>query len=730
MKQGPSNPIPWRTSHWPLLLLAIALLGGCEKRTVLSPFGQRAPGDAGANGDEEGAPEVSDLLVADDEAPEDEERDPTLGGRCLDDEQCDDGIDCTFDECDLSLQRCRFTPDDSKCQDELYCNGREECRSGIGCRAGEPVSCDDQSPCSIDRCVEETMGCERVIRDTDADGDPDAHCVESGGDCNDQDPRVSSLRAEVCNNRRDDDCDGVSDEDDCERPEFDTCDVPLLVDEGTTLRVSMQAATADTAASCSAPDAADVVVALEVDEPSDVTITVRGQDPSFSVAARRECEEAASELSCAAAVEVSALEAVARLRLVAAEGNYALVVFDDSNDELEVSVEFDEPSLPSDNETCDRAEALSLGQATTARLFGASPDVESACHDGAGDLFYSFEIDQISDVRVFATPADLQSEPLLSLRTEGCASLEHELACINTSQTELFARALPAGTYYLAVAATLATEMQLLVTAEEPTSAPAGDRCDDPRELPLGEAVDVDLASYADDVPLVCHPAGKEAVFRLELAESSDVLVKQRFTLGDQGAVSLLQVNCDPAQALGCTVSELSPVRVVAHDLPAGVYSVIVETALGNPAQVLAAARPARPPVVVIGADACEDAQPVPATGGYFTGNTSTASPDFTASCDVGAFPEGAPDQLLRFELEERSRVILDAAGSSYRTVVNLRQGPECPGTQVPLACAAAVDESEFIEVVLEAGVYFIQMDGFAGDSGQWELEVFILPER
>src|SRR6185503_15257447 len=44
--------------------------------------------------------------------------DPTLGGPCTDDAQCDDLVPCTYDRCDQALSRCRNTPDDSLCADD------------------------------------------------------------------------------------------------------------------------------------------------------------------------------------------------------------------------------------------------------------------------------------------------------------------------------------------------------------------------------------------------------------------------------------------------------------------------------------------------------------------------------------------------------------------------------------------------------------------------------------
>ena len=91
--------------------LPCALVAACKDD---APDRFLATQDAGAD---TGVPDASD-----DAAPV---VDPTLGGPCNDDAQCDDQIDCTFDACDKTLSRCRNTPDDTKCSDNVFCNGGE-----------------------------------------------------------------------------------------------------------------------------------------------------------------------------------------------------------------------------------------------------------------------------------------------------------------------------------------------------------------------------------------------------------------------------------------------------------------------------------------------------------------------------------------------------------------------------------------------------------------------------
>lgn len=701
----------------------------CDTKTAADPFPnvRPAPPRTDTGGNDSGADPV---FIDDDQGPVGSPLDPTLGGRCLDDDQCDDGIECTFDSCDLSVRRCRFRPDDARCQDGLYCNGSEVCSPGLGCRRGEPVSCADQNPCTIDRCIEEGQSCERKLRDVDGDGDPDAHCVDEGGDCNDQDATVSSAHSEICDNGKDDDCDGVVDEPDCRRPQHDGCADALVVDGPGSFQISLEAAGVDAASSCSEPGAPDVFVEVAVAEASDVLVSMASERSAFSAAWFAACEDAAEEIACSVSQRASS-GGGDRLRLLlrgAEAGRYWLALFGADRTRLELEVEFLPASTPPRNESCEGAARLSAGNPQLVDLDGALADHESACGSGLGELVYEFELDDPSDVRLFAVARDAASEAMLSLRSEACAALRDELACSVRGDAGLFRRGLPPGRYFVAVAAALGGRHELTLLVEPTATSPAGESCTDPLPLPLGRVVDVDLGRYGDALMTSCQPAGRDAILALQLEERSDVLLKQRASAGDRAAVSLLGLACD--QQLACTSGTAPPLRAVAHDLVAGEYRVVVESETGSPVQVLALSRPARAPIVVVGADDCDAPQDVPEFGGFFVGNTTDLGRDFTASCDVAnAASGGAPDQLLRLEVNEPSLLVLDGLGSSYEAIINLRRGPDCPGREVPLSCASPPDDSAYVEAFVEPGVYYIQIDGFAGAEGQWNLEVFVLPQ-
>lgn len=678
------------------------------------------------------APIQNDSDAATDAAPPDSGADatpPDLGAPCVDDGQCDDGIACTIDRCDPVYLRCRHTPDDSLCFDAVYCDGLERCDRLLGCVEGEPISCSDNDTCTIDACVEETQTCVHAPRDADGDGDPDKNC--GGGDCNDTNPAVSSLALEVCDNGVDDDCDGEIDEEDCAARAHDDCADALTIDAPGTYRMSTAGAERDHGSVCSDPGHVDVVAAIVTSELSDVDVLLRSSQPS-ALALAALCGDPSSELACDAAVPTQTGEHFARLwaRSLPA-GAHPLYLFSPSGQSHDLTVRFREASTAPSNETCGTAQLIAVGEPVTAQVVGVKKDVESRCSVAVGELVYRFTLPQPSDVRVFAFSLDGVGQPQLSLRREPCVGLGAELTCQTGPSPSLFARALPAGDYYVAVSATAPTEVDFVVEASLPSVPPEDESCESPPQLTLGVPQAVSMDDHTSDVELSCLTSGADAVYGLTLMAPSDLMLTQRVSAGDTGAVALL----DAAQGEVCG-AELacergsSPVRLRRHALAAGDYQVVLKSARGAPVEVTALRRPAGVPSLVAFADTCEEAILIPPEGGFFQGNTANANADYAAGCDLGAQPAGgAADQMLRLVLPERRRVIFDMQGSGYQTLLNVRRGPDCPGTEVPRGCAAGyVPGRSYLDLELDAGEYFVQVDGYNRDSGPWYLDVFVAP--
>ena len=71
---------------------------------------------------------------------------------------CDDGVSCTDDMCDIGLDACVNTPNDESCDDADVCTGVETCDPVSDCQPGDPLVCDDGNLCTNDSC-DPVAGC-------------------------------------------------------------------------------------------------------------------------------------------------------------------------------------------------------------------------------------------------------------------------------------------------------------------------------------------------------------------------------------------------------------------------------------------------------------------------------------------------------------------------------------------------------------------------------------------
>jgi hypothetical protein len=701
---------------WAAVVAALAA-GACGS-DVPSPFVSDAGADAGADADT-GADADSG--------------DPSLGPPCKDDPQCNDGIDCTFDACDQSVGRCRYTADDSKCQDGVFCDGLEVCEPKLGCREGTAVACDDGSTCTIDTCIESTKSCTNEKRDADGDGDPDWSC--GGGDCNDVNPAISSKQVEICGNGVDDDCDKLSDEPECSAPKYDKCADALEIDKSGKYVVSLAAAASDYGASCAPAGGTskDVVVAIVVPPgpPQDVDISASVNGGEIALAGLTQCGVAGSETACAKGYEMPKGGLRARIRLRSlAPGAYPVYVMGAGATDVSLLVAYLPASTAPVNETCGTAAPIVPGVALQVGVIDAQEDLTSDCAAPLGELTYEVTLSEPKDVHVWATSTDGAGKPALSLWKPDCTDAKQELGCNVATAGHLFERGLAAGKYVVALSATAPTDIDLLVELHPPTAEPADETCASGAVLTANTSIDVPLTGHTDDVNSGCVAGAVDAAYTLNLGAPSDVLLVGRISDNDQGGVSLVQAACAaPSDLIACGVSAQTPVRARAHKVQPGSYRVVMETTNAAPTNLSAFTRPATPPILVPFADTCATAVKIPSAGGFFQGNTANANANYDGGCDLGSQgPGGAPEQMLKLELSSKKRVILDMKGSAYSTLLVVRRATGCPGPEVAKACAAGYfTDRSFLDLTLEAGSYWVQVDGYAGYFGQWFLDAFIV---
>lgn len=694
------------------ILIALSALAGCVE-IVPSPFQPDAApvSDAGVDGD-----------GAQDSETTDGDGGPS-GKICSYDEDCNDQVPCTFDRCDPSTHRCSNNPDDLACQDDRYCNGLEKCDPKLGCSSGDPVTCSDTDSCTIDRCVEEQMGCEHLPRDVDGDNDPDYHCA-GGTDCNDLDPFVNGSASEVCANAVDDDCDGTVDEPECSVPHADTCSDPILLESGKTVELSTVGGALDYGASCVPSGSSalrDVVGAITVPQgpAMDLDVIARSSWGQLYLSTAEQCADASTEIACSAYGASPDYGMISRMlaRNLSA-GSYPVYLFSDTSNTIQLTATLREAKPKPQNETCGTAIPIVPGVPTSAEILDASRDLATACTAGPGDLVYSFELNEPQDVRVYGASQDGAGSPVIGLRDVGCVESWNELACRSGTTPVVFVRNLPAGVYYVSVSATAPSVIDVTVSLSPPTQAPADETCVGSPSLTNGDTVGISLEAHTDDIHSTCMANAQDAAYKLSLGISSDVLLVGRISQGDVGAVSLMDQLCGADDLIVCASSSPSPVRVAKHALAPGTYKAVMEAQKAGPAQLTAFVRPAQAPVFVLLADTCDDAHVIPPDGGFFQGNTSNATAQYAAGCDqAGGAPAGGADQMLKLVLTQTRRVILDMRGSGYRTLLNVRKGPSCPGQELTGACTVGYyEQRSFLDLVLDAGEYFVQVDGYYGE--------------
>ncbi len=138
---------------------------------------------------------------------------------------CDDGVACSTDTCvpedpGADAKGCIHVEDDAACVD--FCHENATCSiAGGGCLPGDIRTCDPADECHEAYCDAQAGGgmCVSAPLDGDNDGfSPEVNgCNDGDGpfDCDDGRPTVNPGAAEVCDNNRDDNCDGDKDEDPC-----------------------------------------------------------------------------------------------------------------------------------------------------------------------------------------------------------------------------------------------------------------------------------------------------------------------------------------------------------------------------------------------------------------------------------------------------------------------------------------------------------------------------------
>ncbi len=655
---------------------------------------------------------------------------PYLGGPCIDDGQCNDMIACTYDSCDKAAGRCQNIPDSSQCQDGMYCDGQEQCVPGVGCEPGTPVSCDNNNGCDTATCVESSQSCVYTLRDADQDGDPDARC-DPHHDCNDLDPDVSSLHAEVCDNGIDDNCNGLIDEMPCVVPQGGSCAnaVAASSNGATYLSTIGDDHTFTTSCSVTTPASSqNMVAAITVPAGPAVDLDVWvSASVEVAVALQSTCGDAASELSCGSGPGATSVRA--RGYGVSPGTYYAIVTTQSPVSNIELQVSLLPSTSPPTDVDCASATPITPGSPITVSVVDPLPThLPSACTASTGELTYAFTLSQAQDVRVYATTTRGSGNPVIGIRAPPCTGATDELSCQANTSDALYEQDLPAGTYVITVAATSPIDTSLDVELAPPTMPADNQTCTAPPVIAPNAALAIDLSDHESAIKDGCFPAGPDEAYDLPLPTASDVLLLAQLSQTESGGLSLDAPACDATSQLACTTGD-TPLRISRRNVRAGDWRVVVADQLGLTGILEAFVRDTVAPTLVPAGTSATCSTAVDASaGGFFTGDTSTVGVGYSSGCDTPS-QGGERVQVLSLNLTAPQRVILDMEGSAYQTLLDVRQGPSCPGDPVNNGCYVAFTaQRSFLDLELTAGQYWVLVSGYNGADGAWDLDVRVLP--
>ena len=530
-------------------------------------------------------------------------------------------------------------------------------------------------------------------RDVDQDGDPDAHC-EPGHDCDDLNPDVSSLHAEVCANGIDDNCNGLVDEHPCVTPQGDTCANAVAVGGAGTYALSTLGANDTFATSCSVtnPSAAQNVVAAITVPPGaerrprrvgfhDGHAGRRGHRRGRAAIRRRSSPAGRAPRRRTSAHALATFRpgptspSSRRSRPAARRARR--------------STSCSPPTSSPTDVDCASATPVQPGTPTTVLdRRTLRPTLPTACPATTGALTYSFTLTQTQDVHIYASTLQGSGSPIIGLRDPNCTGATDELECETAGAAPLYERSLPPGTYIVTVAATAPIDATLRRRALAAHRRPARPdvRCRRPPSSP-NETLDLRPVRPRERHQGRLRDEWARRGLRSDADSASDVLLVDAFPRDRERRRVARRADVRRRRPRwGATSGNTPAATATSATLPRGTTASSSPTSWASRGRFEALVR----------ADRGADDRPAgrrrhlrdsPSTRRAEDSSRATRplrTPTTTNGCDApGEPPGGAPDQVLALNLAQAQRVVLDMEGSGYTTLLSVMQGPSCPGTPV-----------------------------------------------
>lgn len=674
----------------------------------------------------------------------------TIGNTCADHDECDDGcycngiercegavcvagtdpcldaVDCTDDACLEETNTCFHMPNHGMCSNSLACDGYEQCDRIAGCVPAAPLYCNDENSCTVDSC-DDASGCVYSPRDLDGDGFLSGMC---GGDDCDDDPRYGRMiypgAVEICDNRRDDDCDGRRDYNDSDcSPTNDTCATATVLPERSgTYSGSTAGLSANYTLGCASGTGPDAVFRLTLTAAHDVRVAVAGiTGAAVSIRNFASCA-AGPDLKCSASAAPSILA-----RSLPA-GDYAIIVRSSAGGAFDLNLMITDPTPVPPIDTCGPGtSAITASGTYRGRFEETNDDYRLTCHSGSWrDAAYRLVLAADSDVTMTATTTGSFPTTYLALVGD-CTDTSTTIQCQSSfGMPEIRRRGMPAGTYYVLIESSdaAAIEWTLNVTITTPPAPrDPGDACSTALPIALTGAGDTQTGSATASIGATTELDGgttcggsttpsRDVYFSFTLPNTRDV------TLTTNGAgfhYVGVQTTCGSAGSEIRCRSGSAPYAQSWRSLPAGTYYVVVSTTL-FPASVTAQidTRPATP---IPPNDRCAGA--ITLNNGDSFRHTLLGFEDDLASCPSGT---GRPDAFYTFTLATSRRVLISVnrvgAGSS---TVYLALRNNCAAEPTVAGGCVNGTPTATINTTLPAGTYSLMVEMLASAADDFTID-------
>ena len=413
----------------------------------------------------------------------------------------------------------------------------------------------------------------------------------------------------------------------------------------------------------------DVVAALELTDGAhdvDLVAEAPGGLGVVAVGLAGDCANPlASERACGGGFPGPMNVRIARLRVHAlAAGTYPVFVWTDRDQKVLLHVTLGAPSSPPANETCGSALPLTPGTKVVANLVGARPDLASRCGVATGDLVYQVTLATRSIWRSMLLQstatgtrssryarASCTGAPPLNLdagadaRSDAAVIVRppDELACAVGAQASLVARALAAGTYYVAVSASAPTDVQLEATSRAPsgcpTTRPVWGRL---RSLSIAQSTSHWATTAMTSIYRARRVARSTRLMRsISRPPPMCCWSSASRTTTRGGSRSLAPPAISSPTPRSVAAARHRRCACPCAECPAGSYRAVVESSHRNDVQLTALVRPSVAPSLVPFADTCSSALLIDESGGFFQGNTDNAQGDYSAGCDASRSGRG-----------------------------------------------------------------------------------------